>query len=252
MTSENLTISAFKSFEKYAAKAVQKVVISPSKIKYSPCKFNLTSQDIGKHKIPRFLYHITNKKNYESIFKDGFIKQTVNDPCPGVYMVELSNLFKRWSKSPYWKVDNLKKKLINHARKNSNDILVMLKIKTSALAKNKLIVRSQDIFFKEIDKMRRNYRYMDFDTEEEIKNQFPMIFNGIPAKNSSLLKKRKQSIEYIYPMNIQTSCVEKIGEINFEELIHSNKYDLKKEMKSIYSALLKGQPEEKAANLLKD
>ena len=29
---------------------------------------------IGKHKIPRFIYHMTNKGNYESIIRDGVIK----------------------------------------------------------------------------------------------------------------------------------------------------------------------------------
>lgn len=34
----------------------------------------------GHRKIPRYIYHFTNKKNYESILKDGFIKVSDCDP----------------------------------------------------------------------------------------------------------------------------------------------------------------------------
>ena len=32
----------------------------------------------GEHKVPRFIYHLTNKTNYESMLKDGFIKTSTD------------------------------------------------------------------------------------------------------------------------------------------------------------------------------
>ena len=50
----------------------------------------------GKHKVPRFIYHMTNKTNYESMLRDGFIKTSPDVTLGrGVFATELTNLFKR-------------------------------------------------------------------------------------------------------------------------------------------------------------
>ena len=47
----------------------------------------------GKHKIPRFLYHVTSQKNYESMLSDGYLyaHKGVCINTPSVYCFDLQN-----------------------------------------------------------------------------------------------------------------------------------------------------------------
>ena len=58
---------------------------------------------------------------------------------------------------------------------------------------------------------------------------------GDSAKNRKLYQQRKEAIEYIYPEDITTTQIEKIGEC-----------DRGQSMEKLLFALLKGSPEEKA------
>ena len=53
-------------------------------------------------KIPRYLYHMTSKKNYESMLKDGFIKTGhdayLDSNLDGIFMFDLKNFIKRAGK----------------------------------------------------------------------------------------------------------------------------------------------------------
>lgn len=51
------------------------------------------SKTMGKHKIPRFLYHITSRENYQQILESGVIHQSFHAPN-GVYMIELDSFSK--------------------------------------------------------------------------------------------------------------------------------------------------------------
>lgn len=235
----------------------------------------------GKHKIPRFTYHMTNKKNYESMLKDGFIKPSEDGLFgKGVFMTELTNLFKRWKINRAWGQESLQEKLLFQIAKGEDEI-VMLKIPTEKLNHNKLKIRSQNnlftwarsktakTIFQEASKavyegtpqreLRKNWKI-------QIINEFKKAFNslmgndvrttkhlteGALAKDSKLYKQRKHAIEYIYEDAIPISDVTKIGEVNVELLRDSRLYDPTKPMRSIFTALLKEQPEVKGAELLK-
>ena len=73
---------------------------------------------------------------------------------------------------------------------------------------------------------------------------------GAPVNESKLYTKRKQAIEYVYKDNIPITDAEKIGELNIAALRSSTEYDPTKPMRSIFTALLKGTPEVKGAELL--
>ena len=106
-----------------------------------------TKRTFGKHKIPRFIYHMTNKGNYESIVQDGVIKTTLDGLLgKGVFTTELTNLFKRWRSSNSWQNVSLQEKLIEQVAKGQDEI-VILKIPTAKLDSNKLIIRKNTSFY---------------------------------------------------------------------------------------------------------
>ena len=228
---------------------------------------------VGKHKIPRFIYHMTNKSNYESMLCDGIIKTSQDEFIGnGVFATELTNLFKRWRKSKSWGSVSLQEELIGQVSKGKDEI-VILKIPTAKLDTDKLVVRSQNklfswIFsykaeeaFTQISKMKKevgsNDRLdkvreilKDIITKQESKKYAEHLTIGAPAKMSSLYKQRKEALEYVYLDNIPMSNVEKIGEVNIAELRKTAGYDPVRPMRSIFTNLLKGTPEFKGAELL--
>jgi len=122
---------------------------------------------IGKHKIPRFIYHMTSKSNYESMLLDGIIK-TSPEPLigRGVFTTELTNFFKRWRNNRSWDNDSLQERLIQQVSKGSDEI-VILRIPTASLDSDKLIVRSQNRLF--------NWAFSD--RGEEAIRQIPKMGN---------------------------------------------------------------------------
>jgi hypothetical protein len=228
----------------------------------------------GKHKIPRFIYHMTNKSNYESMLKDGVIKTTNDDFFgKGVFATELTNLFKRWRNNKSWGGYSLQKRLIKHASKGSDDI-VILKIPTKNLKQDLLKVRSQNTLFNWVnsenaDKIYSNVsrkihkipreekgwidKFLSILKTQLLKtnqNSVLHVIDGAPAKDASLLKQRKQALEYIYQEDIPISSVEKIGEVNLTQLRSSAEYNPTKPVRSLFTSLLKGTPEVKGAELL--
>lgn len=230
----------------------------------------------GKHKVPRFIYHLTNKSNYESMLNDGFIKMSKDDVMgEGIFMTELPNLFKRWRKDKSWGNSSLQEELINQVAKGKDEI-VILRIPTKKLNHDLLRVRSQNLLFnwylspkcdaainvaldimKKIPKDKRK----NWVTEalQQIKKNLSKnntnkadvhLTEGSPAKNSSLFKQRKEAIEYVYREDIPISDVEKIGELDVAKLRASSGYDPIRPMRSIFTNLLAGTPEVKGAELL--
>lgn len=226
--------------------------INPSELTF----IKPSQQVIGKHKIPRYLYHLTSKSCYESMLKDGKIIASEELIGKGVFMAELSNLFKRWGVREAWSFGgktNLKEKLLQQAAKGEDEI-VALRIPTANIDRSKLRIRGQEKLFTWDPS---NHSALSKATSLEEARQigtnikeYSHIFYGDTAKNSKLYKQRKESIEYIFPGDINMSNVEKIGEVNVANLRQTKEYDVLRPMRSIYSKLFRGKPEEKAALLL--
>ncbi len=223
--------------------------------------------------VPRYLYHITTKANYDSIMKSGILKTSEDDLLGnGIFAVELTNLFKRWNYNKNWGNKNLQEKLLKHQFQKSPNI-VMIKIPTGNLDLKKLKIRSQNTLFQYIQKMRQYYidlikntfsaeeiktlrhevmQKVNFMDPKELRLKSPkhLIF-GTPVRFRKLFQQRKEAIEYIYKDNIPASQISKIGEININELEKSTEFDSKKPIRSIFCALLKNTPEENGAKLIK-
>ncbi len=197
----------------------------------------------GKPNIPRYLYHVTSKVNYDSMLKCGFIKTSQDagiSDLNGVFMFAMQNFAKRWAN--FW-VDifdnlycNVGSSLMNKVAldvddfsiKNKADV-VLLKIPTKDMDIKKLKVRPQHV--------------LDIGNSD--------LGKGDSAVYQSIYTRRKNSIEYIYEENINISKVQKIGET---QLKYESKEDCKnKIMGRPYEVLLelvKGQPEEIGVKIL--
>lgn len=221
-------------------------------------------------KIPRYIYHLTSKENYEKMLQNGVL-QTTSDGWfkqKGIFAVELENLFKRWGNNELWEECPLQLSLLEHAAKDS-DKIVILKIPTAKLEQENLYIRSQNQLIPDhfglsdyFEQICGSTKYKDkekLDTQDffdiinhalnkriaNLNSQKHLAY-GAPAGQSKLYKQRKEAIEYIYSDPIPMSDVEKIGETNIAELKNlEDEDDIPVEtMKNIFKKLLKGKPEE--------
>lgn len=239
--------------------------------------------------VPRYLYHLTNKTNYETIKTSGVLRTSSNDRAfsnNAIYTVELTNLFKNWQTNKCWGNNNLLERLIKQVSKTDPEI-VILKIPTKNLNIDKIRIRSLNQLFRpvveinKINQLKNKYIAKEMATvnhlgksstelsnlKSEIINKAEKKFiipsledfishlpeslkNGISVKQRKLLQQRKEAIEYIYLEDIPASQVEKIGEINFKNLEKYPEFNKLKPFNSIFSKLLKGTPQEKSVFLL--
>ena len=184
----------------------------------------------GKPDVPRYLYHMTRKKNYEQILEKGLINaysDTGHSDLCGVFMFDLKNFEKRWANT-WFNIDDMKvnlgRALLSKHASNSGiggvtQDIVMLRIPTKNMDISKLKIRRQDV--------------MNLDEAD-------------CAIYQSVYTRRKIPIEYIYESDIDVSDVQKIGEMSIRI---KNEEELKKiiELKpfDLLLKLFKGQPEEK-------
>lgn len=203
----------------------------------------------GKHKIKRYLYHMTSEENYQSMLRDGKIHVTddahMNEQ--GVFMTDLQNLLKRWRYSKDWTECginvNLSLALLGQVSKNGNKI-VCLRIPTAALDHDLLKIRSQNRLFRGRSAMQ--------------KWSIPKIYahkvDGAPAVEAGRYKQRKEALEYIYPRDIDMDNVELVGraDVSFNSLLSHCDKDMLTEIKQtstvmgVFRNLFNNQPEEKA------
>ena len=201
----------------------------------------IKNQPTGRRNIPRYLYHLTTKENYNSMLKDGYIKAFHDvDPTTnlnGVFLFDMINFVKKWSstgvvadflKNPLLLSNAL---LLNAAFKNPE--IVLLKIPTKNFPLEKLRCRVQNS-----------------------QNKVPLehTINGDAATNRKHFTRKKLALEYIFKGNIPINKASKIGEINTGIKIEKPE-DLTKYYETnsleILSQLLQNQPEQKSVELAK-
>lgn len=206
----------------------------------------------GKHKIKRYLYHMTSEENYQSMLRDGKIH--VPDDAhmneQGVFMTDLQNLLKRWRYSKDWSQDDIKMNLslalLGQVSKSGNKI-VCLRIPTAALDHDLLKIRSQNRLFRGRSAMQ--------------KWSIPKIYahkvDGAPAVEAGRYKQRKEALEYIYPQDIPMDNVELVGraDVDIEKRFNTCGMDIKdvfsennqtSAVMNVFRNLFSNQPEEKA------
>lgn len=207
----------------------------------------------GRHKIPRHVYHFTNKKNYDSMLKDGFIKLSDSDPYlvgKGIFILDLQNYFKHWGFSKDWyeplyisllrEVASWRHHICSDAQK-----LIILKIPTGKLDISKLKIRSQNKFFR--------HKYSGKKLQSENINLRQHLSGQTPAYEAKKYTTKKEAIEYIYQDDIPIDIVEQIGNIVDIPLLKSTpKVSYDELGKTILQMALKDTNEAKGLHLIKN
>lgn len=198
----------------------------------------------GRRNLPRYLYHITNKANYEKILQEGVIK-AAHDTAPetnlsGVFMFDLKNFTKRWCHMGFDIGTNsgenlltLAKALFIKSSSKSSDIVV-LRIPTRNLPLDKLKCRMQSAY-----------------------ESLSHAFNGDAATRQKHYTRKRQAVEYIFQDDIPVNNIQKAGEANTGIILEDMMTDdmsmhssyKKLNPKEILSNLFKGQPEEKCIQI---
>lgn len=192
-------------------------------------------------KIPKYLYHVTTKSNYNSMLKSGVIN-TSKDVSPlsnldGVFMFDMKNFAKRWlntwvgygNSDEKYNIGSVllgKNSLMQQGADKSSE-LVLLRFKTNNFDINKLRVRIQDT------------------------TKSSYVPNGESAIFQRLHARRKDALEYIYSNNINIADAEKIGELklDFKSAEDVFQYVKEKHFDTLLN-LLKGQPEAKGVKIM--
>lgn len=196
----------------------------------------------GKHKIKRYLYHMTSEENYKKMLEDGRIRtsEDFHFESKGIFMTELENLAKHWRTSKEWDElipENkdgvfLSLGLLKQVSKNSKNV-VCLRIPTGYMDHNSLKIRSQNkLCNRHLEKFKAH------------------VVQGAPAKDANLYKQRKEAIEYIYQQDIPMDQVELVGmaevpQLSEESFITWSAGKQKDVIKTFFLNLFKGQPEAK-------
>ena len=102
----------------------------------------------GKPNIPRYLYHVTTEKNYESMLKSGKILTTDDGLCiselNGVFLFDLKNFLKRWTSTFFDFKEEGGKINLASALIGKNREAVVLRVPTKNFDINKLRIRVQN------------------------------------------------------------------------------------------------------------
>ena len=188
-------------------------------------------------KIPRYLYHVTNEKNYNSIVKDGIIK-TSPDAYPesnlnGVFLFDLKNFLKYWCNTWFSTYEGLL-------------TLSMALFSRSAYREPKIVVLR--IPTKNLDTKNLRCRV-------ELDNEMPEthIINGDTALNQKHYTRNRRPIEYIYQKVIPANIVNKVGNADIDmivdNMLETNTYSRANYSWQILKNLFQSSPEENAVNI---
>lgn len=183
-------------------------------------------KQVGKHKIPRYLYHVTTKSNYESMLKTGTLRVSNESGLgSGVFMLELQNMIKHYGNHKGYRG---LERLLGQGRFHQDSELVLLKIPTAKLDASRLSIRD---------------------------NGMPSVACipdltvalGDSAVSSKLYKQRKVGLEYIYPHDIPINEISVVGSAKTKDLAETMSDT---EALEIWKTLTQGNPEHRAFEVL--
>lgn len=175
---------------------------------------SVTKNIIGKHKIPKYLYHITPTKNLESIKKNG-LRMTEDDLYgEGVFMFDMANFLKFWTKKD--SKNAYANELLKYIGKHSTDISI-IKVPTKNLTTKDLAIRRQDKLFDVVNKYDDvDDIYQAYSRKEISTKLMDEISEGEQAIMANKFDRKKVPLEYIYPSDISAKDIEVIGQTSYD------------------------------------
>lgn len=154
-----------------------------------------------KQLLPKYLYHLTNKKCHNAIIRSGKIKPS-KDTIDGVYMFDMKDFQQNWRTNPnYHKSRTLAEELISQAIKKETG-LVLMRIPTENLNPNDFSIRPQDelnSYLRGEDFTSLKEKYKDYDEVLNHKDELPdYIREGYTPNKANEFFEEGRAVEYIY------------------------------------------------------
>lgn len=243
----NLTAKEERQLSNFCEEAWDRMLYKPSNEIYG------TSRIIGKHRLPRYLYHITTEDAYKSILESGKIvpSQCMDSPA-GIFLFDIKNFTRYWretidiAEQPRTTLLDMvaNKSQFGDAKCN----IVMLRIptknldaRTMRLRRQKLcrmgkgnLQKEQENFFKDPYKFSNSLKGMQYSMQ------------GESIANVSKYNQRKEALEYIIPEEISINNIGLVGKVSVDKAALSKAADDKKDLPQIWKELTDGTPERKA------
>ena len=139
----NNSVNIIKSIIQYdkEGKVISKKVITPEQPTI------LTEEE--EKRIPKYLYHLTSPRNYESMSDDGFIRTTSDkmldkEGTRAVFLVDGKNCLNQWANIANGSESSYLTRLVKFCDKDRNGSVLLLRIETDKLDKSKIKFRDQD------------------------------------------------------------------------------------------------------------
>lgn len=225
--------------------AYERMYYKPSEELYGASKV------VGKHKVPRYMYHLTTEGAYEQMLKDGCIKpaQTM-DSASSTFLFDLKNFTRFWRKTKNV-AEQPRTTLLNEVavklgyQKTGN--IVMLKIPTSTLDARKLRIRRQKLVRCGHGNAEQNMK--NFNDPHRLSKTLEGLkysFEGENIANIPLYNQRKDAIEFITPDSIPMSNVSLVGKANVDTKVTDKAHWEMRELPEVWKELTAGTPEAKA------
>lgn len=169
---------------------------------------------IGKHKIPRYLYHITPSQNIGAIKREGLSTTDEDLFGEGVFLFDIANFLKFWNKNN--KNINYAEQLLKYIGRNDTDVS-LLRVQTAHLDKTDIVIRNQETLFEINNKYSDINNIYDAYSRKEISERcMDEISIGFPAVQSNKFDRKKLPIEYIYDKRISPLNIRFLGQASFD------------------------------------
>ena len=207
---------------------------------------------IGKHKLPRYMYHITTEEAYLSMLKDGkIIPSQCMDSATGTFLFDMKNFTRFWRKTKCVAEQprtTLLNEVVGKLGFQTNGNVVMLRIPTASLDARKIRIRRQNI-------CRCGHGNMQQEAEAIMQDRFKFsnalenlkyTMQGENIANVPRYNQRKLAVEFVTPEEIPINEVSLVGKTSVNpEAISKAHWDMT-DLPDVWKELTKGAPEHKA------
>jgi len=242
MLSRNLTPREERQFSAFFESAYENLLYKPSGSIWG------TQKVIGKHKLPRYMYHITTKSAYESMLKDGCIKPSqCMDSSSGTFLFDMKNFTRFWRKTPDV-VEQPRTTLLDWVGKTDSEEIVMLKIPTKKLNAQTMRLRRQKLCrygaggaAKAQEKFAADEHRFSHALEE-----MRYAMQGEDVSKLPLYNQRKEAVEYIVPEEIPIENVTLLGQATPDKKTVQQAAKEMRDLPEFWLKLTEGTPEQTA------
>lgn len=235
-----------KQLENIFSEAYERMYYKPSEELYGASKV------VGKHKVPRFMYHLTTEGAYEQMLKDGCIRPAqCMDSASGTFLFDIKNFTRFWRKTKSV-AEQPRTTLLNEVagklgyQETGN--IVMLKIPTSTLDARKLRIRRQKLVRCGHGNQQQEMQDVLNDPHRISKclENLKYMFQGENVANIPLYNQRKDAIEFITPDEIPMAKVSLVGKAKVDTKVTDKAHSEMRELPEVWKELTAGTPEAKA------